>query len=185
MAENIFVLSQEQKLSQIWDLDRNTANMINFYYRSNSVKINDQIFQWIEKNMFLAHFGPFSQFFGKKIFLSENPALSCTTSYEFLAPCQISVKTYDTIPRKYLDKRMMEERKDGQTLFHWTLPATAVGPETDWYKDTQMDAKNKEKNLKNQHCLLSMLVTQIEYLYYSLNVEGVTQKGSLLPARIR
>ena len=30
-----------------------------------------------------------------------------------------------------------------------------------------------------------MLVPQIEFLYYALNMEGVTQKGSLLPAYIR
>ena len=30
-----------------------------------------------------------------------------------------------------------------------------------------------------------MQVPQIEYLYYPLYVEGVTQKGSLLPAHIR
>ena len=45
LAENILAISQEQKLSQIWDLCRNMANNINFHYRSNSVKIKDQIFQ--------------------------------------------------------------------------------------------------------------------------------------------
>ena len=35
-------ISQEQDFS-IQDLCRNTANNINFYYRTNSVKINDQI----------------------------------------------------------------------------------------------------------------------------------------------
>ena len=44
--------------------------------------------------LFLAHLGPFSQFWGKKKF-PENMALSRTTSYEFLAPCQISEKTND------------------------------------------------------------------------------------------
>ena len=53
------------------------------------------------------------------------------------------------------------------------------------YEDIQMDTKTKQKKIKNQHCLLPMLVPQIEYLYYQLNVEGVTQKGSLLPAHIR
>ena len=46
---------------------------------------------------------------GRK-FLSENPALSRTIPYEFLAPCQISEKTYDRISRKCLDRRM-----DGRT----------------------------------------------------------------------
>ena len=66
--------------------------------------------------MFLAHIGSFFLNFGaKKIFFSENLALSCTTSYEFLAPCQISEKTKDTISRKRLDRRTdgrTEERTD-------------------------------------------------------------------------
>ena len=71
-------------------------------------------------------FGPFCVLFpnfGAKKNFTENPALSRTTSYEFLAPCQISEKTNYTIPRKRLDGR-----KDGQTLFYRTLPATARGP---------------------------------------------------------
>ena len=32
---------------------------MHFHYRSNLAKINDQIFQQIEKTLFLAHFGPF------------------------------------------------------------------------------------------------------------------------------
>ena len=47
--------------------------------------------------------------FGKKNF-PEYPALPGTTSYEFLAPCQISEKFNDTIPRKRLDRRT-----DGRT----------------------------------------------------------------------
>ena len=38
-------ISQEQKFSQVWDLCRNTANDIYFNCRTNSVNINDQIFQ--------------------------------------------------------------------------------------------------------------------------------------------
>ena len=48
-----------------------------------------------------------------------------------------------------------------------------------------MDTTTKKKSLKNQHCLLSMQVSEIEYLYYPLNVEGVTQNDSLLPEHIR
>ena len=55
----------------------------------------------------------FLNFWGKKIF-SENPALSRTTSYEFLAPFQISQKTNDTIPKKCLDRRM-DGRTEGRT----------------------------------------------------------------------
>ena len=58
----------------------------------------------LKKPCFWPILGPFSQFWGKKIF-PENPALSRTTSYEFLATCQISEKTNDTIPRKRLDRR--------------------------------------------------------------------------------
>ena len=64
-------------------------------------------------------FGPFwvlfPNFGAKKIF-PENPALSRTTSYEFLATCQISEKTNDTIPRKRLDRRT-DRRIEG-----WTDP---------------------------------------------------------------
>ena len=72
----------------------------------------------------------FPKFWGKKIFLAYM-ALSCTTSYGFLAPCQNLEKTNDAIPRKCLD-RQKDGRKDGWkgrwTLFHRTLPATIRGP---------------------------------------------------------
>ena len=49
-------------------------------------------------------FWPIFPIFGaKKIFL-ENPALSRTTSYGFLAPCQNLEKVNDTIQRKRLDR---------------------------------------------------------------------------------
>ena len=68
-------------------------------------------------------FWPIFPIFGaKKIFL-ENPALSRTTSYGFLAPCQNLEKVNDTIQRKRPDRG-----KDGQTLFYRTLPATAGSP---------------------------------------------------------
>ena len=35
---------QEQDFSKTQDLCRNTANNMNFHYRTNAVKINDQIF---------------------------------------------------------------------------------------------------------------------------------------------
>ena len=50
----------------------------------------------------MAHFGSiFPIFWAKKIFL-ENPALSRTTSYGFLAPCQNLEKVNGTIQRKRL-----------------------------------------------------------------------------------
>ena len=42
-------------------------------------------------------------FEAKKIFV-ENPVLSCTTSYEFLAPCQNLEKVNHTIQRKCPDR---------------------------------------------------------------------------------
>ena len=82
-----------------------TANNINFYYRTNPVKIDNWFFQQIQKALFLVHFPNF----GGKIFFPENPALSCTTSYGFLAPCQNLVKINDVIPRRCPD------RQDGRT----------------------------------------------------------------------
>ena len=77
----------------------------------------------MEKNSFLAHFGPFLPIFrAMRIFL-KNPALTRTTSRDFLSPCQKLEKTNDQIPRKLLNRRT-----DGQTLFHRTLPAAAGGP---------------------------------------------------------
>ena len=42
-------ISQETEFFQKSDLCRNTANNINFHYRANSLKINDKIFQYIQK----------------------------------------------------------------------------------------------------------------------------------------
>ena len=72
----------------------------------------------------MAHFGSIFPIFGtKKIFL-ENPALSHTTSYGFLAPSQNLEKLNDTIQRKRLDRW----KDGGQTLFDRTLLATAGPP---------------------------------------------------------
>ena len=49
---------------------------------------------------------------------------------------------------------------------------------------TQRWTQKQRKNLKKP-TLSTLTVPQVDYLYYSLNVEGVTQKGSLLPAHIR
>ena len=47
-----FGLYFRNKISQIWDLSRNRANNINFHYITHSVKINNQIFLLIQKNLF-------------------------------------------------------------------------------------------------------------------------------------
>ena len=38
-------ISQEPEFSQVWDLCKNTANIIKCLYKPNSEKINDSIFQ--------------------------------------------------------------------------------------------------------------------------------------------
>ena len=49
-------ISQEEHFSLTQDFCRNKANSINFHYRKLSVKINDPIFLYIQKTLFLAHF---------------------------------------------------------------------------------------------------------------------------------
>ena len=69
--------------------------------------------------------------FGAKKNFLENPALSLTTLYGFLAPCQNQEKVNDTVLRKHSDRQLegwTEGRKDGQILFYRTLPATAGCP---------------------------------------------------------
>ena len=82
------------RLLQIWDLCKHTANNMNFHYRPKSEKIiNDQFFQSIQKNVFLAHFGA-------KILFSKNPALSCTKPHGLLTTCCVPENTNDPIIRK-------------------------------------------------------------------------------------
>ena len=52
---------------------------------------------------------------------------------------------------------------------------------TDWLEDTQ--TKKQIKNIQKPTAYVANAGTpDTEYLYFPLNVEGVTQKGSLLPA---
>ena len=62
-------------------------------------------FNKFKKPCFWPIFGPFSQILRQNFFSPENRALSRTTSDGFLALCQNSEKTSDTIPRKRLDRR--------------------------------------------------------------------------------
>ena len=75
------------------------------------------------------YFWPIFPIFGAKNIFLENLALSCTTSYGFLATCQNLEKVNDTIQRKRL-----ERWKDGQTLFYRTLLATAGGLKSHFYE---------------------------------------------------
>ena len=96
LAESIF----EQDFSHIQDLCRNTANM-NFHYRTNWLKINDQIFLLIQKTLFLAHF---PNFLGKKGFSKKSG------SVRHIAPCQNSEKSNDPALKNHPDRR-----QDGTT----------------------------------------------------------------------
>ena len=64
--------------------------------------------------MFLAHFWSNFPIFGAKQLFQQNPALSCTRAYGFLAPCQNLEKTDDTIPRKRPDRKT-ERRAERRT----------------------------------------------------------------------
>ena len=59
----------------------------------------------------MAHFGPSFPILGAKKILTENPALSRTTSHGILAPCQISEKT----KIQSQEKVWAEGRTEGQT----------------------------------------------------------------------
>ena len=122
MVESIWSISQEPEFWQVWDLCKNAVN-IKFLYRTNSEKINDSISSKLKKPCIWLIFG------AKKIFL-ENPALSCTTSYGFTAPCQNLEKVNDTIQTKKTPGQM-----DGQTLYYRTLLATAEGPKREIEKE--------------------------------------------------
>ena len=50
-----------------------------------------------KKPYFWPILGPIFPILGAKNIFLENPALSCTTSYGFLAPCQNLEKVNDTI----------------------------------------------------------------------------------------
>ena len=66
------------------------------------------------KNSALAHFWSIFPIFGQKMFFLQNPALSCTTSYGFLAQYQNLRKTNAVIPRK-CPERWEDRRTDGRT----------------------------------------------------------------------
>ena len=137
----------------------------------------------LKKPCFWPILDPFSQFWGKKKFFLKK-SNSVTQKFIWISSTMPNFRKNDTIQRKYLDRRMDGRMKDGQTLFYRTLPATAGGLKTDWHEDIQMDTKSNKK-LKKPTLSLVNAGPQMEYLYYPLNAEGVTQKGSLLPAYLR
>ena len=100
-----------------------------------------KFFHKFKKPCFWPIFGPFSQNF------QENPALSHTTSYGFLAPCQTLEKTTDIISRKHPDRhknRWKGRWKDEQTLFYRTPLATARGSKI---KNFQLSGQNNQTKM--------------------------------------
>ena len=57
---------------------------------------------------------------------------------------------------------------------------------TDWLAHKQTDGHKKERKSKNINTIVvNAGPPDTEYLYYPLDVGGVTRKGSLLPATAR
>ena len=103
-------VSQKPEFSQIWYLCSNTANNINFHYRTNPLKTNDKIFHYIQKTCFW----PIFPIFGAKNFFLENSALPCTTSYRFLASCQNLEKNIYNSKKNAQTGGRMDGRMDGK-----------------------------------------------------------------------
>ena len=89
----------------------------------------------LKKPYFWPILGPFFQFFGKKFFLPENPALSRPTAHDILPPCQNLGKINNTNSRKHPDQRKggrtegwTEAQLDRRALIYRTLKATIGGP---------------------------------------------------------
>ena len=72
---------------------------------------------------FLAHFLNFGD---KNIFSGKSGSITHNLMWNSSTMPKFGKNNY-TIPRKHPDRRS-EGQKDGQTLFHRTLPATAGGP---------------------------------------------------------
>ena len=96
-------------------------------------------------------------------------ALSQTTSYGFLTPCQNSEKTHDAIPRKRQDRRT-EGQKDGQTLCHRIIPATAGVPK-----------RNQIIRFSFEQVALSNVVKAIK----DINRNKSSTKGSITPKMLK
>ena len=116
LAENILAHISGTK---IWDLCRNTANNINFHYRSNSVKMMTKFSNKLKKKPVLDHFPNF----GGKIF-SPGKSISVTHNFTWHSSTMPKFRKNLCHNSKKMP-RQMEGQNDRQTLFYRTLPATA------------------------------------------------------------
>lgn len=101
--------AQEQDFSQIWDLCRNIANLINFHYRIIHEKLMTKFFREFK-----------TPFFCSKNVFPENPSLSCAISYGFI---QIQFQQNTWTDRDGRSDRRMKR------LFYRTLTAMLGGPQ--------------------------------------------------------
>ena len=115
MAENILANISGTKNFPNMGFVLSILNNTNFHYRTNSAKINDHIFQQIQKTLFLARFWSIFLIFGAKNFFQK------------IRPCHAQLQMGFLHHAKNLKKMpgQTEERKDGQTLFNRNLPPTA------------------------------------------------------------
>ena len=146
---------------------RNTTNNKHIHYRTNSVKINDQIFLWIQKT----YFWPTSPIFGAKFF--KKIGLSCTTSNGFLASWQNPEKSND---------QKTDVRRQG-----WTDPISQDpssysqgGGVNNKYNCSRLAFKSKNKmcgvgliknySLSNSNYFMSAKKMPTQKLYYRFHV---------------
>ena len=92
-----------------------------------------KFFNKFKKPCFWPIFGPFSQFWGQKLFFKKIGLCHAQLHMGILAPYQNLEKTNETIPRKHPD-RQKDGQKDEQTLFYRILLATIRGPKSDFYE---------------------------------------------------
>ena len=112
--EPFLAVTWEPDFSQACSFHRMLMNHKNFHFTQIPDKTNDVIFLKSPKTMFLGHFWPFLVIFARWGFFPKNPALSHTTIYGPLTPCQVSEKTNEPILRKLTD-RWKDGRMEGQT----------------------------------------------------------------------
>ena len=99
----------------------NIANNKHFHYRTNSVKLMTKFFFKFKKPYFSTTFDPFPQFWGKKNFLKNWAVVHIRVSGTMPKFREISWSNSKKTPTQ------VSGGKDGKTLFHSVLPATARG----------------------------------------------------------
>ena len=143
-------IPQEKHFPWIEDFYRNTANNINFPYRTNVGKINVYIFLWIQKTLFLECFWSIPQFLRAKRFHKKSGM------HNLIRFSSIMPKFQETQCSNF--KKTNQQTvgwKDRQILFHRTLLATARGAKSTTAVDCHLKVKDIENNvsLTKTYCL--------------------------------